>query len=341
MSWVRTDDALHEHPKIVGLGDHAFRVWHRVLCHANRFPKLRGFVSDEVLRRLGATDRVRVELLRMPAGYTFGLWEPADGGILVHDFAEYAKRREEVSEKRAAAGRKSGENRRRRAARHEAQPRSEELRPEESATDPRAIGGASATNPRAIGERSARPPSRVDAIDKCLDSLDAGRTLVQQGPRARARDPVPTRPVEEEIPGLRPGASPAAAPLKLVHSPAKRASKRKATHTPEEIAAKGVIVDAFIECFEAKKGVKPKRLDESEHAAAFKLARVYDAAEGASIVRSAFERTFVVNDNATLKYIASKAETFRGERSARTGVRRPALQQLTGDEPWAKEALER
>jgi hypothetical protein len=61
-----------------------------------------------------------------------------------------------------------------------------------------------------------------------------------------------------------------------------------------------------------KKGVKPKTIDAADHCAAFGLLARYGVAEATSILVRAFEDAFVVDKNATIRFIASKADTFRG-----------------------------
>jgi hypothetical protein len=112
--------------------------------------------------------------------------------------------------------------------------------------------------------------------------------------------------------------------------------KKPPKHRPEIVAAKSAIVDEFIACCEMKKGSRPKKVHERDHAAAFALAKTYGAHEGRSIVRRAFEDDFVTNKNTTIAFIESKAETYRGNATPRRSGRRE-VQPLVGDEPWLKE----
>jgi hypothetical protein len=50
--------------------------------------------------------------------------------------------------------------------------------------------------------------------------------------------------------------------------------KREPKHTELEIADKAKIVDAFVERFEAKKGVEPAHIDAGDNAAVFRLAKI-------------------------------------------------------------------
>ena len=110
-------------------------------------------------------------------------------------------------------------------------------------------------------------------------------------------------------------------------------STKSPKHSPEHIASKNKIVDCWIACFESKKGVKPVKIDLADHAAAFGLAKTYGDTEGCSIVRRSFEDPFVVEKNSSLKYIASKSETYRGT-MARNG-RAPVQRQPEGGSIWS------
>ena len=112
--------------------------------------------------------------------------------------------------------------------------------------------------------------------------------------------------------------------------------KRTPKHAPELIAAKSAIVEEFILCCETKKGSRPKKVHERDHAAAFALAKTYGAHEGRTIVRRAFEDDFVTTKNTTIAFIESKAETYRGN-AVRNRSGRREVQGLVGDEPWLQE----
>lgn len=95
MSWLRIDDGFTEHRKIVPLSDAAFRLHVEALCYASR-QQTDGFIADVILLRWHTDDDTRSlgkivdeELVRR------GLWEPVDGGWMVHDFLEYNPSRDE------------------------------------------------------------------------------------------------------------------------------------------------------------------------------------------------------------------------------------------------------
>ncbi len=118
----------------------------------------------------------------------------------------------------------------------------------------------------------------------------------------------------------------------------RKSNARAAKHTAEQIAAKDWVIQTFIECFEAKKHVEPKAILAADHAMAFTLVQRLGADEACSVVRRAFEHDFVVRENATLRYIASRADTFRGTAPQKARDRH-AQQRVVGDEPWLREHL--
>jgi hypothetical protein len=117
---------------------------------------------------------------------------------------------------------------------------------------------------------------------------------------------------------------------------APRRATREAKHTPEEIATKNRIVEAFAEAFETAKGVAPSLDHPADHEAAFKLAARYGPDEGSAIVRRALTDTWVVDRNPTLRHIASKPDAWRGLTPA--NPKRPLLQERSGQQ-WADVAL--
>lgn len=105
-------------------------------------------------------------------------------------------------------------------------------------------------------------------------------------------------------------------------------AKKTPKHDAETIAAKNTIVEAFCESFKVKKGIRPKSLSAGDNAAAFRLAKTFGADEAVAIIRRAFEDSFVVEKNATLTFIASKADTFRGTTTTKpNGIRRGVMVQ--------------
>lgn len=111
MPWLRLDDDFLDHPKLVALDAATLRTWLRVLAYTNRRTQ-RAYVTDAELAKLGVSTRARAALTTPAAGYLHPLWEPSQGGIVIHDRADYqpasAEDRAELSAKRAEVGRKGG-----------------------------------------------------------------------------------------------------------------------------------------------------------------------------------------------------------------------------------------
>jgi hypothetical protein len=107
---------LPEHPKTDGLSPAAkwtlIEIW--AYCGRNRTD---GHVSESRWLTFG-TRVIRDQLLRIPAGYKHGFVEKVDGGYLAHDYAGpdgHQRSRAEIDElsaKRAEAGRRGGSKRR-------------------------------------------------------------------------------------------------------------------------------------------------------------------------------------------------------------------------------------
>lgn len=105
--FIRVDVLLMEHPKIEGLSDKAFRHLLDLWCYCGR-NRNDGIVTDR--RWKTVPPKVRDELV------TRGLADPIDigGGCVMHDFTgpdghqRSRKEIDELSERRAEAGRKGG-----------------------------------------------------------------------------------------------------------------------------------------------------------------------------------------------------------------------------------------
>lgn len=108
MTWVRLDDGIYDHPKIlaVSASDRLLYVWG--LCWSSRHGT-DGLIPASALPYLalfaGADNDAADRLVRA------GLWHPLDGGWTVHDFTDYQPSAAEVAElrrKRAESGRNGG-----------------------------------------------------------------------------------------------------------------------------------------------------------------------------------------------------------------------------------------
>lgn len=113
MSWGRLDDGFHDHPKVEDLSLAAIGLWTRCLSRALRHRKtapIPGFVSEVQVRKLAGsqTKKLVAELATPIPGKESGLWEPAEGGWIIHDFADYLPR-ERDPEEAAESGRKGAQ----------------------------------------------------------------------------------------------------------------------------------------------------------------------------------------------------------------------------------------
>ncbi len=102
MSWVRLDDGMSEHPKIIGLSNGAFRAHIRGLCYCARH-LTDGHVPAPAAKQWGS--RAITELV---AG---GVWRETKAGYEIHDYLDWNPSRDEAEElkrKRAEAGRRGG-----------------------------------------------------------------------------------------------------------------------------------------------------------------------------------------------------------------------------------------
>lgn len=101
--YVKLFAAARDHPKIVGLSDSAFRAWVEGLCYCAEY------LTDGVLPIVVARQLARLNVRREL--YGVGLWEQNGDGVLVHDYLDYQRSRDEVERiraQRAGAGRAGG-----------------------------------------------------------------------------------------------------------------------------------------------------------------------------------------------------------------------------------------
>jgi hypothetical protein len=108
MPWSKLDDRLHENPKVGALSDKAFRLYILSITYSSS-RKSRGKLSvidAKTVRRLAeATEETISELVELRA------WDRVDDGYEIHDYGVYNPSEEEISQKRADAGRKGAQSR--------------------------------------------------------------------------------------------------------------------------------------------------------------------------------------------------------------------------------------
>ena len=95
MGWVRLDDNFADHPKVIALGDTAFRLYIEGLCYSNR-QLTDGFIPNAVYTKLSGNDDAQFLI-------EAGLWEDTEGGFLIRSYTEYQPTREKVEKKRDEA----------------------------------------------------------------------------------------------------------------------------------------------------------------------------------------------------------------------------------------------
>lgn len=123
--WGRLYGSMWSNPKVVGLSNNALGAWTRALSYSiqsNTF----GFIDARMALMLQLTDEIAAELTDA------GLWFVVDGGWQFHDWNDYQTTEEEmddITSKRAEAGRKSGEARRAKAQAR----KTKEAKPEQTA----------------------------------------------------------------------------------------------------------------------------------------------------------------------------------------------------------------
>jgi hypothetical protein len=113
--YIRIDVLLPDHEKADDLSDKAFRTLIELWCWCG-LNRTDGFVRDAKWKTFG-TAAARAQLLRVPPGFKHGFAERVDGGYQMHDFIGpdgHQRSRAEIDElsaRRAAAGRKGGQAR--------------------------------------------------------------------------------------------------------------------------------------------------------------------------------------------------------------------------------------
>lgn len=98
MSWAKFDDAFPWHRKVRRLSDGAFRLHVTAICYAAK-DYTDGLILVEDLDEMPAVRQVEKRIVELVAAR---LWEPVDGGWVVHDYLEYNPSRAKVQADRAA-----------------------------------------------------------------------------------------------------------------------------------------------------------------------------------------------------------------------------------------------
>ena len=201
MPWFKSDDGFPEHPKSDALAEHfgadwptlnlAFATWHHMGCDCASRGTDGAFSSARAYRVMRAP---REAIDAAVAGLlAVGLLEASEGAFVFHDWhhyqpsnAEVAAKREEVSRKRAEAGRKGGR-------------KSGEAR------------AGSKQNEANGKQKGSKQPKQNEANGQANDEAKLDANALPVGDRSkteasgRSNDeapsrPVPSRPVEDNSP---------------------------------------------------------------------------------------------------------------------------------------------
>lgn len=98
MGWVRLDDNFADHPKIIALGDTAFRLFITGLCYSNR-QLTDGVIPYQIVGAwVGDNPEKPSDELEDQ-----GLWERVDKGFQIRSYTEYQPTRDKVHKKRDEA----------------------------------------------------------------------------------------------------------------------------------------------------------------------------------------------------------------------------------------------
>lgn len=99
MTWARFDDTFPGHRKVRRLSDGAFRLHVTAICFVAH-DLTDGFVSVEDLDEMAAVRRAETRVAELVGR---GLWEPVDGGWIIHDYLHYNPAKAQVEAERQAS----------------------------------------------------------------------------------------------------------------------------------------------------------------------------------------------------------------------------------------------
>lgn len=162
MAWLRIDDTVPEHRKMLQAGPAACWLWVCGIAYCQR-QLTDGFIPEVALPMLGVGSRVKK---LADALVTAGLFECADGGYRIHDYHDHnatrdeaMERRQELRRKRAAAGRQGGL--RSGEARREATKQNGSNAPKQNEAPTRPDPYKNPPTPHAVA-RGAKAPTRAE-----------------------------------------------------------------------------------------------------------------------------------------------------------------------------------
>jgi hypothetical protein len=167
VAWVRLDDAMPHHPKVMAAGPQGFALDVAGICYSNKHAT-DGFIPDYALPAVCPS----LSSSRKWAGrlVEVGRWVRVDGGWQIHDIGDFqpsAVDQKDLSKKRAEAGRRGGL--RSGSSRREASPKQVAL-----------------TDPNPVPSRPVRDISSTDGLrafndqrarDEAKSERDAGGSI--------------------------------------------------------------------------------------------------------------------------------------------------------------------
>lgn len=191
MSWAFLDDHADENPKLMAAGGEAAWYWACGLCYCRRNPKVPGFIPRQKARLLYEVKDVDAVIGRL---LEVRLWEEVPGGYQVNDYGKIYKTDtspEELSTKRAEAGRLGGLAKASKRGRVSSKPASNAANeppskepesdvatepPESGKTDSKNLASAGATRARVTREDPTPTPTfQPDTTTQDLTGQSAGR----------------------------------------------------------------------------------------------------------------------------------------------------------------------
>jgi len=188
MAWAKIDDQFFMHPKVIAAGRDARDLYLAALTYAGA-QLTDGFIPDGALPLVGAMAQVPEVPACVERLVEVGLWEPTDGGHMIHDYLEYNPDGAEVKAKRKANAKRQADWR----DRNRGADGRYEGRDEECDTDPRNTVSNGVTNAGHNGVSVSTPspsPSPSPSQDTTSATARAREVLASSEPEPPVRDPL-------------------------------------------------------------------------------------------------------------------------------------------------------
>jgi len=203
MSWLKIDDQIPRHRKIVQIEGGAAWLWICSIAYAQS-QYTDGFISNAVIGHLGPPKHIASKLLKQLLAV--GLWERVEGGYQVHDYLKHnasAAQRKREARLKSRAGRLGGQStqsRRREGLNTEA---NDKRRPKQSARkNSSTLRSPLHSTPLRSDVQAAAPAARSAGVSTTAgnDPKQPRRDVPDGGPSAPASTPVepPTATTVEE-----------------------------------------------------------------------------------------------------------------------------------------------